>query len=162
MNEDVVFFWDGPFSQWYSSNFIYRGIKFCTAEQFMMYHKAMIMGDKETAQLILNSPHPKVQKDLGRAVENFDPILWDKVKQDIVYMGNLLKFTQNKGLNQLLFNTGDKLIVEASPFDNIWGIGLGEATAKKIDRSEWPGQNLLGIAIMEVRKDIQSVIVLTH
>jgi ribA/ribD-fused uncharacterized protein len=155
MNEDVIFFWGGHLSQWASSNFIYRGIKFNTAEQFMMYHKAKVMGDNETASLILKTPHPRHQKQLGRIVKNFDPILWDRVKQDIVYLGNLLKFTQDKNLKEYILGTGDKLIVEASPEDSIWGIGLSEYDAKKTPRPEWPGKNLLGITLMEVRNDIR-------
>jgi len=157
MNENIVFFWDGPFSQWYRSDFIYRGIKFCTAEQYMMYHKSMIMGDIETAKLILKSPHPKVQKDLGRSVQDFDPVLWDKVKRDVVYMGNWLKFTQNEDLKKILLETGDKLIVEASPYDLIWGIGLSAGEAKNTPQKNWLGQNLLGLAIMEVRNDLKTL-----
>lgn len=157
MNEDVVFFWGGYFSQWAPSNFIYRGIKFNTAEQFMMYMKARVMGDDASASLILNARQPAEQKRLGRTVKNFDPILWDKVKQDIVYLGNLLKFTQNPNLKEYILGTGDKLIVEASPEDAIWGIGISEYNAERTPRSEWPGQNLLGIAIMEVRNDIKKL-----
>jgi len=158
MNENVVFFWDGPFSQWYQSDFIYRGIKFCTAEQFMMYHKAMFMGDEKTAELVLKSASPKIQKALGRSVENFSPKLWDKVKRDVVYMGNWLKFTQNDDLKKMLLDTGDKLIVEASPYDLIWGIGLSAGEAKNTPQEDWLGQNLLGLAIMEVRTDLKTLI----
>lgn len=82
--------------------------------------------------------------------------MWDKVKQGIVYLGTLLKFTQNPNLKEYLLNTGDKLIVEASPENPIWGIGLSEYEASKTPRTEWPGQNLLGIAIMEVRGDLRA------
>jgi len=157
MNENVVFFWGGECSQWYASQIVYRGINFNCAEQFMMYHKAILMGDDETAQKILDAPHPRQQKRLGREITNFDQKLWDTYKRHIVYTGNYLKFSQNPNLKEYLFDTGDNLIVEASPEDAIWGIGLSEYEASKIDPSEWPGQNLLGLAIMEVRSDLKKL-----
>ena len=157
MNEHVIFFWNGPFSQWHKSDFIYRDIKFNTAEQFMMYQKAVIMGDFSTGMDIIKAKNPGEQKELGRKIKPFDADLWDKLKRHVVYTGNLLKFTQNEDLKKILLNTGRKVIAEASPYDAIWGIGMSEDEAKNIPFYEWKGQNLLGVAIMEVRQDLMKL-----
>ena len=156
MNEKYIFFYNGPFSQWFKSDFNYRGYNFCTCEQFMMWWKAKVMGDKETGAAIFLTNNAKRQKELGREVNPFDPKLWDLVKQDVVYMGNYLKFSQNKELKKILLDTGNKILVEASPTDNIWGIGFNEETALQSDPSSW-GLNLLGKALMEVRNTLKYV-----
>ena len=98
---------------------------------------------------------PKEAKSLGRKVKNFNEILWTENSCRIVYNGCLLKFSQNPELGQFLLSTGDKLIVEASPYDKIWGIGLSATKAKKIPQNEWPGTNLLGKCLMNVRNSLK-------
>ena len=157
MNKDVIFFYDGPFSQWHKSTIKYNDLIFNCAEQFMMYHKALVMGDMESAAEIMKVKHPRDQKDLGRHVKNYNQIKWDLWKENVVYMANYLKFTQNPELFDILMDTGDKLLVEASPTDPIWGISMGEEEAKNTVPENWKGLNLLGKAIMKVRRDLRSI-----
>ncbi len=118
------FFWSGPFSQWQHSEFDFDNRSFVTAEQAMMHAKAVLFEDHEIAAKILATRDPGRQKALGRQVNGFDEATWDAAKIDIVYRVNLAKFRQNKGLRRKLFRTEDRLLVEASPVDTIWGIGL--------------------------------------
>jgi hypothetical protein len=150
------FFWNGPFSQWYKSEFTENGKTFCTAEQYMMYQKAMLMGDPNTAARIMQTNNPRVQKQLGREIQGFNAQLWDENKERIVYEGNMLKFTQNPELKEALMDTGESIIVEASPVDSIWGIGMDADHAIRVEPSKWPGLNLLGKAIMKVRGTLKS------
>lgn len=147
------FFWTSksPFSQWHPANF---KIQFNCAEQFMMYTKAMVFGNYDIAIKILESNDPREQKSLGRQVKNFDPELWDKISQNIVFMGNYFKFTQNNNLLVNLLDTDNQLLVEASPYDKIWGIGIDKDDPKINDTSNW-GLNLLGRVLTNVRNYIK-------
>ncbi len=145
------FFWSGPFSQWQTCRIALWGQVFNTAEQAMMYAKAELFGDTETGAEILAAKDPGHQKMLGRSVRGFENAVWDRKKVDIVREANVAKFEQNKGLRRKLFQTAPMLLVEASPMDLIWGIGLDEHTAARTPESEWPGQNLLGRTLTEVR-----------
>jgi ribA/ribD-fused uncharacterized protein len=149
------FFWNGPFSQWYKSDFIENGKTFCTAEQYMMYHKAKLMGDTDTADRIMGTRNAKRQKELGREIKPFDGVKWDEYKERIVYNGNLLKFSQNEELKRELLATDNKILVEASPFDTIWGIGMTEDEAKNTHPINWRGKNLLGITLTAVKAAIK-------
>lgn len=152
MNEQFEFFWSGPFSQWYPSTFTVNGKTFNCAEQYMMYSKATFFGDHETAYDIMKSNNPKEQKKLGRQVVGFDADAWNAVAQDFVYIGNEAKFSQNKKLYDVLMNTGTKRLVEASPYDAIWGIGMDEVAAKETPPNQWPGTNWLGEVLTQVKK----------
>lgn len=154
MNEQFEFFWRGPFSQWYPSTFTVNGKTFNCAEQYMMYSKAVLFGDSKTAYDIMISTNPKEQKKLGRLVVGFDADQWNDVAQDVVYIGNEAKFTQNPTLLKTLKSTGTKVLVEASPYDFIWGIGLDEVTARTIPSDKWPGTNLLGKVLTQLKEDL--------
>jgi ribA/ribD-fused uncharacterized protein len=158
MNNDCLFFWGGIYSQWYKSeirdDMMFPGISFNCNEQYMMYSKAMLFKDEEVANKILSKSNPRDQKALGRTVKNFDQKIWNKKKMTIVVRANYLKFTQNNDLYEQMIRDKDKFLVEASPEDSIWGIGLSEKDAKITPRKEWPGENLLGKAIMEARNII--------
>jgi ribA/ribD-fused uncharacterized protein len=144
------------FSQFYPSAFVDgSGVSYNCAEQYMMSHKALTFDDKITHAKIMAATDPKVIKALGRETKNFDDRIWDGVKFDIVVEGNRLKFTQNPDLQEILMETIGKTLVEASPYDKVWGIGLSEATAKKMSSNKWPGENLLGLALMKVRDEIK-------
>lgn len=151
---NYVFFLKGPFSQWYQAGMEENGIVFNCCEQYMMYHKAVLFRDKITAERILNSSDPYEQKRLGRMVRNFVPSLWDKHKENIVFQGNYLKFTQNTDLRAYLMSTGERIIVESNKHDPIWGIGMF-SDDRNLLRTELWGQNLLGKAIMKVREELK-------
>ena len=155
---EYTFFWKSKLSQWAFSSFKDEvGIKYTHAEQYMMYQKALLFGDKETAEFILKEDDPSEQQKLGRNIKNFNQNLWDKSKTDIVYRGNYLKYTQNPELKKMLFNTGDTTLVEASPYDKIWGVGLGADNTLIKDPKNWRGQNLLGYTLTKVRDDLRKV-----
>ena len=117
-----------------------------------MYMKAILFGDKATGQKILNAKNPKDAKDLGRQVRGFSAPVWKKKCLQIVVDGNLLKFRQHENLRKELLKTGDKVLVEASPMDKIWGIGLSSNDPKAKDPKQWQGENLLGKALIQVRE----------
>lgn len=144
------------FSQWYPIKFKDDyGIIYHNTEQYMMAHKAALFGDTDTMTDILNETDPAKIKKLGRKVRNFDEDLWHQNRFNIVFQGNYLKFSQNPQIKAILLSTDDKLIAEASPYDDIWGIGLRESIAKNMSRSKWPGKNLLGKALMRVRQELE-------
>jgi len=151
--EKFLFFYGGFCSQWVHSPFVDNDslLWFNTAEQWMMYKKAKFFNDESTAALIMETKHPREQKRLGRSTKNYNEAKWDKVKYDIVFRGNVMKFTQNSSFGKALLGTGDKTIVEASPTDAIWGIKLGLENPDILDPHKWKGQNLLGKIIMDTR-----------
>ena len=160
---DFVFFWKpcrgteldkGCFSQWYMSDFIIDGQTYCCAEQYMMAKKAELFNDNEILKEILKEHSPKRIRDLGRQVKNFDAKTWGEHKTDYVREANIAKFTQKEELREFICATEGKILVEASPFDRIWGIGMSENNKNSVDPSLWRGSNLLGFALMEVRDQI--------
>lgn len=164
-SDDFIFFWSGRklrnvtkncFSQWYPSKFIVGGKEYRFAEQFMMARKAELFNDLETLQKIMIASDARTIKTLGREVKNFDPTLWNEKKFKVVVQGNLAKFTQDVELHDFLLSTGDKILVEASPYDKIWGIGLDEKSPDAVNPQKWRGQNLLGFALMKVRSIIKN------
>jgi ribA/ribD-fused uncharacterized protein len=144
------------FSQWFEAGFDIDNIYYPTAEHYMMAEKARLFADEEIRSKILVATHPKQAKDYGRKVRNFDPVLWEEQRLPIVTTGNLAKFQQNSGLREFLLGTNDRILVEASPVDKIWGIGLASDHPDAMYPEKWPGLNLLGIALMEVRNKIMN------
>ena len=143
------------FSQWWIQSFHTNEQTYSCMEQFMMAAKAMLFNDAKTYKEIMSSTDPKEIKALGRKVKNFDPNVWNKHKYTIVYCGNVLKFTQNPDLKQILLSTGNSIMAEASPYDAIWGIKLGQSDTRAYNPNTWNGQNLLGFALMQVRDYIR-------
>jgi ribA/ribD-fused uncharacterized protein len=154
-HEGFIFFWHGWPSQWHRSPFSLGGIRYLCCEQYMMAEKARLFGDQETLSKILAAETPKEHKALGRQVKPFDEERWNSACREIVYRGNLAKFTQNEDLKALLLATLDKTIAEASPTDTIWGIGLDAADRRATDPSAWRGKNWLGEALMRVRAKLR-------
>lgn len=130
---------------------------FTCTEQYMMYQKAIHFKDYEIAETIINTPYtnPQIYKSLGRKVKNFDHTEWDAICKSYVYEGCLLKFSQNKRLKAYLLSTGDKILVEASPFDEIWGIGIPLSNRNWINVDKWQGKNYLGFVLMSVRDELR-------
>ena len=154
--DKYVFFWNGIYSQWYPSPVVIDGMEFNCMEQWMMWNKAKLFEDDEVADLIMSTLRPSKQKELGRTVIGFNKEKWDAVAYDIVVKGNYEKFTQHKDLQEELLKTKDSILVEASPYDTIWGIGMGKNSPGIENEKNWKGLNLLGKAITEVKKRIQN------
>lgn len=153
--DKFTFFWNGPFSQWYRSLFTIDGITYNCAEQYMMHQKALMMGDTESAKEIMNAGYdPRTHKALGRKVRPFDAKLWNEKCKEVVYKGSYAKFTQNRDLWEELKATAGTTLVEASPYDKIWGIGLYEDDPRAKKRETWLGTNWLGEVLTQVRIDL--------
>lgn len=120
----------------------------------MMYCKAFLFQDTECAAKILQSPTPRQQKALGRQVRGFDPRVWELFREGIVATGSYAKFTQDADLRELLLATAGTTLVEATPHDRVWGIGLGQEDPRAKDRSRWRGRNLLGEILTRTREAI--------
>ncbi|WP_207435042.1 NADAR family protein [Sabulibacter ruber] len=139
------------FSQWYVAPFKVDGIEYKTTEHWMMAHKALLFEDVETYESIISCASPGEAKELGRMVKNFDQEVWEENRFEIVKEGNLHKFSQHPALKEYLLSTKSRILVEASPVDFIWGIGLPKDYGQIENPYHWRGLNLLGFALMEVR-----------
>ena len=144
------------FSQWYEAAFVIDGIRYPTAEHFMMAGKARLFGDAAALERILQSPNPAVAKAAGREVQGFDEEIWAQNRWDIVVQANFAKFSQNAPLRDFLLATGEQVLVEASPVDFVWGTGFAADSPYAEVPSEWTGMNLLGFALMEVRSRLRT------
>jgi len=161
-----IFFWghtqpkDGSvnkscFSQWYPAPFEIEGVRYATAEHYMMAEKARCFDDLEIEQKVVACSCPKAAKAFGRAVKNFDPKVWNVAGYKAVVRGNVAKFSQNENMLDLLLKTKNRVIVEASPRDRVWGIGMGQSNPHVENPNFWKGRNLLGYALMEARKELE-------
>ncbi len=151
VTDDFVLFWRGPFSQWYESQFVVEDVTYNCAEQFMMAQKALFFDDSESYEKIMATNSPHKQKAIGRKVKNFDVEKWKTVMEDIVYVASFAKYDQNPDLKKILLDTEDRILVEASPYDKIWGIGLSQSDPRALDPEQWEGLNLLGKQLTTVR-----------
>jgi ribA/ribD-fused uncharacterized protein len=160
-----VFFWGhrpqrdgsigtGCLSQWWPSAFTVEGVRFATAEHYMMWRKALLFGDEESAVRIVAASHPRQAKMLGRRVRGFDEQTWADERRAIVREASVAKFGQRAELRDFLLGTGKRILAEASPTDRIWGIGLAATDERAADPAQWRGLNLLGFALMEARAQL--------
>ncbi len=146
-------FWGGPYSQWETHEIEFNSMTFNCNEQMMMYCKALVCGDKEMAAKIMLEIWPNEQKKLGKLVKGFSEEIWNfDTSMAVVYTANFCKFDQHEDLYEYLINDPGKEIVEASPHDRIWGIGLSADRPQAWNRNSWRGENRLGICITNVRK----------
>ena len=162
---EFIFFWghhqngtrvtQACLSQWYPAQFVIDGITYRCTEQWMMAEKARLFGDEYNRKKILEAKEPKEMKSLGRQVRNFNADVWNNQAQAIVTKGNIAKFSQNPELKSFLLNTGNKVLVEASPYDKIWGIGMGRDEDGIKNPHNWKGTNWLGLCLMEARDAIK-------
>ena len=121
----------------------------------MMAGKAKLFDDEEIRQQILDSKDPKTQKMLGRAVRGFDEDKWNEAAKEIVFRGNMAKFSQSEDLKEKLIATKNKILVETSPYDKVWGIGLRQDDPKATNPRLWKGKNWLGEVLTRVRESIK-------
>ncbi|MCS0633683.1 NADAR family protein [Telluria mixta] len=142
------------FSQWYEAPFVIDGQRYATAEHYMMAEKAVLFGDPSARVRVLQAPTPGAAKALGRSVSGFDEAVWVEHRFSIVVRANQAKFTQNPELGIFLKQSGARILVEASPVDSIWGIGLAQDDERAKNPSQWLGLNLLGFALMEIRNGL--------
>lgn len=163
-NPKYIFFWGHQksksevtkscFSQWYASPFTENGLVFQTAEHYMMYQKAILFGNNLLATRILTCTTPAEAKRMGREVTGFVDAVWNARRFEIVVQANTLKFGQNPELLQFLLNTQERILVEASPVDKIWGIGMAADHPDIAAPEKWSGLNLLGYALMTARHQL--------
>ncbi|HAK1620539.1 TPA: NADAR family protein, partial [Listeria monocytogenes] len=162
-----IFFWghqpaeDGKiskscFSQWWICSFKVDGVEYNCAEQFMMAEKAKLFNDMEMREKILAAKHPKQAKDFGRLIRGFQEDIWLKNRFNIVIRANQAKFSQNEELKKFLMQTKKRILVEASPVDKIWGIGMAADNKNVENPLYWKGLNLLGFALMAVRDELEN------
>ncbi|WP_328911933.1 MULTISPECIES: NADAR family protein [unclassified Streptomyces] len=138
-------------SQWWPAPFTVEGVEYATAEHWMMAGKARLFGDTEAEKRALAASHPKAAKDVGGSVRGFDEAVWRRERFGLVTAGNAHKFGQHPDLRAYLLGTGERVLVEASPMDRIWGIGLAVDDDRARTPAAWRGLNLLGFALMEAR-----------
>ena len=165
IKDNFLFFWrtEDIYSQWHPSSFIDDGdgsasatVLYENAEQYMMAQKAILFKDDATFKLILKEIDPRKIKALGRQVKNYNDDVWLRNRYRIVRRGNLLKFAQNLDLSRQLLETNELILVEASPYDKIWGVGMAEDHPDITDPTKWNGLNLLGKALMDVRSELRA------
>lgn len=143
-------------SQWFPASFVVDGIPYRTAEHFMMAEKARLFRDEDALRFILAAETPAEAKKGGRAVRGFDGARWDAARSVAVVKGNVAKFGQDPALGAFLKETGESILVECSPRDRIWGIGMGASNPDARDPAKWRGKNLLGFALVEARRQLRS------
>jgi hypothetical protein len=146
-------------SQWWPCRFAVDGVEYASAEHWMMAEKARLFGDDDALAAILAAPTPAEAKALGRVVRGFDDARWEAAGFEIVVNGSVHKFGQDPALRKYLLATEGRVLVEASPRDPVWGIGLGAANEAATDPRRWRGLNLLGFALMEARTRLAAGVV---
>lgn len=167
-NVDFLFFWGHTpkradavdascLSQWFPRGFVADGVRYPTAEHFMMAEKARLFADGEALTKILASSTPAEAKAIGRTVRGYDDDAWGRARTEAVVRGNVAKFGQHEDLRAFLLGTGDRVLVEASPRDRIWGIGMGASNPDARVPARWRGRNLLGFALMDARERLRDV-----
>lgn len=158
---DYTFFWidtekNGQFSNWYRREFVIDDFRYFCVEQYMMSQKAKMFHDASSYTKILRADTAEECKAYGRKVCPFDPGKWDAVSYEIVKEGNRQKFKQNPDLKKMLLDTGNNILAEASPKDMVWGIGFTAKKAGAVNPDQWPGKNLLGKLLMELREEFRN------
>ena len=156
--EQFTFFWghrgkapQAVCSQFFPSPMVIEGQRLVCGEQWMHLRKAQLFGDAATAAAILAEAEPARHKALGRQVTGFSAPAWAAVARDIVFRGSMAKFSQNPDLLDRLRQSAGTTLVEASPDDAVWGIGLARDDPRAARRDTWLGTNWLGAVLTEVR-----------
>ncbi len=149
-----VYFWRGEFSNWYPCIFRYEDHTFYNSEQAFMWVKAKFFDDDEIAKQLLVETNPQYAKALGRKVKNFNDEMWAVASFPAMIAVNYAKWSSSHFMMDTILSTNPKILVEASPYDKIWGVGLRQDDDLILDKNNWKGMNLLGKALMNVRKEI--------
>lgn len=139
-------------SNWYLSAFEVDGMRFSSMEQYMMYQKAMTFHDETVADKIMRESDFAKIKQYGREVSSYDDVVWNGIRQIVVYRGLLAKFSQNEELKQKLKKTGDAILAECAVNDRVWATGISMKDERRFEMDKWKGENLLGFALMQVRQ----------
>jgi ribA/ribD-fused uncharacterized protein len=145
----------GSLSQWFEAPFVVDGVRYRTAEHWMMAEKARLFGDQEAERAAIDAANPALAKAAGRTVRDFDDAVWDRERFEIVVHGNTHKFAAHPAMREFLLRTGSRVLVEASPRDRVWGIGMGARNENAENPAAWRGLNLLGFALMEARERLR-------
>jgi ribA/ribD-fused uncharacterized protein len=164
---DFLFFWGHTpkradavdascLSQWFPCAFVIDGVTYRTAEHWMMAEKARLFRDDDALARVLACATPAEAKKHGRSVRDYDDAAWGRIRSEAVVRGNVAKFDQNPDLGAFLRSTGERILVEASPRDRVWGIGMGASNPDARDPAKWRGRNLLGFALVEARERLFS------
>jgi len=158
ITEKYAFFWNSLYSQWYTRKNLFKddnGVYYSSAEKYMMCKKAEVFQAHEILFKMLSTDNARMIKKFGREIKNFSDEVWDKHKLDIVIKANYFKFSQNPELLEIMKQHKDLILVEASPEDKIWGIGLHFSNDDVLDKCKWNGENLLGKCLMDVRSKLK-------
>ncbi|WJV45863.1 NADAR family protein [Streptomyces flavofungini] len=145
----------GCLSQWWPSPFTADGVEYATAEHWMMAAKARLFDDADAERAALSARTPAEAKRAGRLVRGFDDEVWERERFGIVVEGSVRKFSSDDALRAYLVGTGERVLVEASPVDRVWGVGLAADDPRIEDPARWRGLNLLGLALMEARERLR-------
>lgn len=146
----------GCLSQWFPAPFEVAGERYATAEHWMMAEKARLFGDPDAERAAIDAPNPALAKAAGRTVRDFDDGVWARERFEIVARGGVHKFAAHPDLREFLLRTGSRVLVEASPRDRLWGIGMGAKNEDAENPAAWRGLNLLGFALMEARERLRA------
>ena len=156
----IIGFWRteddyGCFSNWYPAEFEYAGRRYTSVEQYMMFQKVSTFRKHDLAEAIMRTNDPSECKKIGRTkYPEYDSAVWDSVRKQVVKRGVKAKFRQNDAMLAELLGTEGALLAECSPYDNIWGIGIGIDDAAWRNVEKWKGRNLLGRILMGVRDEL--------
>lgn len=148
-----VYFYTNEFSNWHRCSVIdtRRDIEHPTTEHAFMFLKAEFFRDNDAMKGIILADHPREAKEIGRKVKGYNEEEWNAVRYGYMVLANLWKFGQNPSYLDLLKATDNRILVEASHYDKVWGVGLAENDPAILDEKNWTGQNLLGKALGKVR-----------
>jgi ribA/ribD-fused uncharacterized protein len=147
---------NGYLSNWFASDFDLDGIHYTSAEQYIMYQKCMLFGDRTSAEAVLATKDVALQQKIGRNARGYIGNVWSGARQAIAMRGLYAKFSQNIDLREMLLNTGDAYLVECAGSDKVWACGIRLSDDQRLDASNWTGENILGFALMEVRERLRN------
>ena len=125
-----------------------------SSEQMFMIFKSIMFKDDKSTFDIIDAQNPMLAKSIGRSVKNYDDKKWSESRYEYMVSSVMLKAVQNKDFRDRLTETKGMYLVEASPYDKIWGVGLKTNESDIRFEDKWRGENLLGKALMKVRDDL--------